>query len=284
MGQSRHYLFVLVTGLILVFAAVIVEPGGYALSPSLDVALGGVGVLLAAAITLVAMLRFYATRGASSALLLAFGFGGACTLDLYGVAVSAELVTGATPKTGLVIWNWTLSRLFLSTVLCLRPVIWWREAVIQERPDSHPVALPLPTVGLGAGLAVFLILTLVHTTPLPTTVFEGNLLARPLHLLPAIVFAAAFAAHIRLGLWKRNELERLLTVAILVAALGDGLLASRVSHPADGLHLAARAAHVISYAFVFVGIVLGTYRVIREALTREREERPSLRDISWLTG
>ena len=272
MDTYRPYLF-WTAGLVVALAAVIVESGAHPLPPSLDFVLGGVGVLLAAAIALIAILRFYATRGASSSLLLAVGFAGACTLDLYGLAVSADVVTGATQKTGLVMWNWALSRFFLAAVLCLRLLVWWREAAAQDRPDAHPVVLPLPAVGLGTGLAVFLILNVVHTIPLSTPIFEGGFLTRPLHLVPAGLFLFAFAAHVRRGLWKRDNLELWLAVAILVAGLGEGLFASRIGQPYDGLHLGARAACVASYALVFASIVLGTYRVITAALTREQEER-----------
>ena len=272
MATYRPYLLSS-AGLIVALAAAVVESGERPLAPRLDVILGAVGVLLAAAVALVALLRFFATRGASSALLLAAGFAGACTLDLYGVAVSADMVTGASPKTALVMWNWALSRSFLAAVLCLRLLVWWRETATQEGIDAHPVMLPLPAIGLGTGAVVFLILTVVHSVPLPTPTFEGGWLTRPLHLLPAGLFLFAFAAHIRRGLWRRDNLELWLAAAILVAGLGEGLFASRIGQPYSGLQAGARAACVASFALASAGIICGTYRVVTDALTREREER-----------
>lgn len=215
--------------------------------------------LLASFVGAMALVRFFSRRDAQF-LYIGAGFLGTAMLDGYHAVVTSVYFQPYMPSDNphLVPWSWIASRLFLSALMFVSWLLWYRHRNDTGFRPNTTIVLIVTAV---ATLASFLFFA---TVPLPTISIEGAIVSRPAELLPALFFLAALAGYLYKGAWRNDQFEHWLVLSLIV-----GLATQTAFMPfSDQLYDAEfNLAHLLkklSYIMVLIGLLASLYHSYRQ--------------------
>lgn len=223
--------------------------------------------LLALFVGAMSLIRFFSERD-SQFLYIGAGFLGTALLDGYHTVVTSSYFQPYMPSDmpHLVPWSWIASRLFLSVLMFVSWLLWFRyRDDMAFVPDTRIVfgATALAT------LCSFLFFLIV---PLPTPTLEVAIVHRPFELVPAIFFFLALAGYLYKGDWRHDSFDHWLILSLIV-----GLATQTVFMPfSDQIYdTEFNVAHFLkkaSYLSVLTGLLISLYRTYLN-LKAETEKR-----------
>lgn len=220
--------------------------------------------LLALFVATIALLRYY-SRKEVQFLYLGYGFLTVGFLDSYHSIVTSGLFYQLFPTdyASLVVWSWSVSRIFLS---CLMVAI----VILALRHDDLSYSRKKSLIFI-LSLASFILISfaIIALVPLPDILYEQYQIHRPYELISAIFFGIALIGHLSKGLWRANDFEYWLVIA-LVISLSSQLLMSFSKEVNDVLFNYSHIGKALSYLTVLVGMLLTISAVYKEnsSLTR----------------
>lgn len=223
--------------------------------------------LLALFVGAMSLIRFFSQRD-SQFLYIGAGFLGTALLDGYHAVVTSSYFQPYMPSDmpHLVPWSWLASRLFLSVLMFVSWLLWYRH---RNDETFEPNVKAVFGVAALAALSSFLFFLVA---PLPTFSFESTVVHRPFELAPALFFFMALAGYLFKGDWRQDSFEHWLVLSLIV-----GLATQTVFMPfSDQLYdTEFNLAHLLkkaSYLLVLTGLLVSLYQTYRE-LKAETEKR-----------
>jgi len=247
----------LAAGLLLLFLAV--RPASWTVAPAVTGMLQLAASLVALAVGLLALVRYY-TRKNDTLLLVGAGMIGTATLDAYHLLVASRLATALSPADPTVAepWSWFGGRFFLSLLLLWSWVAWRR-----ERDTDGPALSELRTY-FEIGAFTLLSIALFGMVELPPFVRVGSPLPRPIELMPGVMFGIATGGYLLKGNWRRLPFEVWLVPALIISTAIQLLFMPFSRAPVDAFGTAAYALKLLSYCFIFAGLVSSMYGLFRQ--------------------
>lgn len=223
--------------------------------------------LLALFVGSLSLIRFFSQHD-NQFLYIGAGFLGTALLDGYHAVVTSSYFQPYMPSDmpHLVPWSWLASRLFLSVLMFVSWLLWYR-----HRDDAafEPNIRAVFGAATLATLASFLFFLVV---PLPAFAFDVAIVHRPFELIPAVFFFMALAGYLSKGDWRHDSFEHWLVLSLIV-----GLATQTAFMPfSDQIYdTEFNLAHLLkkaSYLFVLTGLLISLYRTYQE-LKAETEKR-----------
>ncbi len=217
--------------------------------------------LLAAVVGVMALLRFYSKRE-NTFLFIGCGFMGTAFLDAYHAIVTSAFFAQSfpSPPPSLIPWSWTASRLFLSIFLWLSWLMWKRE----QRTDKDHLIFDGRVYLVAVSLMVISFVFFAFV-PLPRAYYPELFFYRPGELLPAAFFLLALVGYLRKGLWKTNDFEHWMVLALIAGFMGQVMFMSFSHQLFDSMFDAAHMLKKLSYIFVLIGLLISMYTLYRWA-------------------
>jgi signal transduction histidine kinase len=254
-GRAIAYLTV---ALVLSLGAIPVLAAEWASVEMLHVSLDSAAAGLALVSGLMALVRYY-TRRTDTFLLVGIGLTGAGMLDVFHVVAATEWYAQwrGVDAAQSAAWTWTASRFFLGVMLSAAFVA----GRVHERGGGPDERL---AYALSAGFLVAGLLVLVMGW-FPPAFFGPTLLGRPQELVPAVLFAVALGTFLSTGRWEWDDFEHWLVLSLIVAVIGDALYMPFSQALSDPPFDVAHVLKVLSYAFVFAGLLANMSRLFRQA-------------------
>ncbi|MHC4995946.1 MAG: MASE3 domain-containing protein, partial [Planctomycetota bacterium] len=215
-----------------------------------------IATTLAIVISLIALVH-YLSKHNNQFLFIGCAFLGTALLDSYHTIVTSRLFATyfesylASSPTSLIPWSWNASRIFLGLMLLLSNLMRRREERLGEAGLVHPVFVYGATALLTA--TAFLFFTL---TPLPTGYYEGPLFGRPEEFIAAVIFALALICYLTNNHRQRAPFEFWLISSLVVSLFTQAVFMSRSFGLYDNMFDAAHLLKLISYALVFIGLLV----------------------------
>ncbi|MDD1621605.1 MAG: diguanylate cyclase [Methylococcaceae bacterium] len=242
--------------------------------PQLHTLMETAATLLALFVGAMSLIRFFSQRD-SQFLYIGAGFLGTALLDGYHAVVTSSYFQAYMPSDmpHLVPWSWIASRLFLSVLMFVSWLLWYKhrdDTAFEPNIKAVFGATALATLG---SFLFFLIV------PLPPSSFaEQALCHRPFELGPAVFFFLALAGYLYKGDWRHDSFDHWLILSLIV-----GLATQTVFMPfSDQLYdTEFNVAHLLkkaSYLFVLSGLLISLYQTYQElkAETERRAQAESL--------
>lgn len=230
--------------------------------------------LLALFVGALSLIRFFSQRD-SQFLYIGAGFLGTSLLDGYHAVVTSSYFQPFMPSDlpHLVPWSWIASRLFLSVLMFVSWLLWFR-----HRNDA--VFVPNIKVVFGAtALATLGSFLFFLITPLPAFSFQEALCHRPFELIPGLFFFMALAGYLYKGDWRHDAFDHWLILSLLV-----GLVTQTAFMPfSDQIYdTEFNVAHLLkkaSYLFVLTGLLISLYLTYLELKT-ETQKRTQAENLA----
>ncbi|MDX1578109.1 MAG: PAS domain S-box protein [Gemmatimonadota bacterium] len=245
----------LVAGLILLF--LVVRRSDWTASGELRAMLQLSAALVALVVGILALIRHYSRRN-DTLLLIGAGMVGTAVLDGHHLLVTARVPFGLLPEDPAVTepWSWFAGRAFLSLLL-----LWSWRAWRHERSGRPP--LSDLRVYVEVGTFALLSIVLFDGVELPPAIRSSAFLARPFEVLPGVLFAAATIGYLQKGNWRRRPFEVWLVPALIISTAVQFLFVSFSLSGLDAFGTISLALKVVSYVFVFVGLVASMHELYR---------------------
>jgi len=246
---------------VLLVAYAVLRDSAWKTDAQLHTMLEVLATILATAVGVVALMRYY-TRRETAMLFVGAAFLGTALLDGYHAVVTSTYFSQAFPSSlgSLIPWSWVASRVFLSLFLFLSWAIWWRgqrsELGLLKSPAFVLSATGMATV---AGFAFFAFV------PLPQAHYPNLWFSRPQELIPAAFFLMALVGYLHKGYWKSSTFEHWLVLSLIVGFMGQAVF---MSFSAEIFDLDFDAAHTLksmSYAFVLAGLFISIFQLFLRA-------------------
>lgn len=263
--EKRRVSYV-VTALALFGGAYLLRNDDWQGSATLHTLMELAATLLAAFVGTMALIRFFSRKDAQF-LYIGAGFLGTALLDGYHTVVTSVYFQPYMPSDNphLVPWSWIASRLFLSIMLFVSWLLWFRH---RNDPGFKPNTRIVLSAMVVATLAAFLFFA---TVPLPSIATAGSFIGRPVELLPGVFFLMALAGYLYKGSWRDDQFEHWLVLSLIV-----GVATQTVFMPfSDQLYdLEFNLAHLLkklSYILVLIGLLASLYRTYKELQSEEEE-------------
>ncbi len=251
----------LAAGLLLSFLAV--REVHWSTSPVVPAMLELAASIVALIVGTLALVRYYSRKN-DTLLLIGAGMLGTAALDAYQFLVIGR--GPGWPPTGHASggWAWFGSRMFLSLLLCWSWTA-WRHEHRSDHSDLSQLRIYLEVSAL-----TVLAIALFGLVDLPEAVRLDAVLARPWELLPGGFFAAAAVGYLAKGNWRTRPFEVWLVPSLIVATAIQWLFMPFSASTVDAWAIASHVLKLLSYGFIFVGLVASMYglyrRVERSAL------------------
>ncbi|HEW98270.1 MAG: hypothetical protein DRR16_04860 [Candidatus Parabeggiatoa sp. nov. 3] len=220
-----------------------------------------VASLLAFIIGVMALVRFY-TKKDNTFLFIGAGFFGTGFLDAYHAIVTSSFFEHYFPSSSssLVAWSWGASRLFLAILLWLSWLFWQKKEKQEEVKIVNEWVVYLGIAVLT--LASFFFFAFV---PLPRAYYPDWFFHRPQELIPAFFFLLALMGYLSKGLWKENDFEHWLILAIIVSLMSQVMFMSFSGHLFDTMFDTAHLLKKASYLCVLTGLLISMYAIFKES-------------------
>ena len=261
---------------IYVAIAIVLLVGGFLLrnvewqgSTSLHTLMELAATLLAFFVGAMALVRFFSRRDALF-LYIGTGFLGTAMLDGYHAVVTSVYFQPYMPSDNphLVPWSWIASRLFLSVLMFVSWLLWFRHRNDASlRPNTAIVMV-------GAAVATIASFLFFATVPLPAISIEGAIVARPVELLPAIFFFAALIGYLNKGGWRDDQFEHWLVLSLIVGVATQTVFMPFSEHLYDAEFNLAHLLKKLSYILVLIGLLASLYQTYK-GIQSEVEKRKS---------
>jgi len=235
---------------------------------ALHTQLEAISSLLAMMAGCMALVRYYAKKS-SEFLLLGSCFLGAGVLDAYHALITASFFAGHTPSglSALTPWSGAVSRVYMSALMCVTLVAWYREERHPEAPLIRESVVYLST-GMWA-VATFVFFAEVHVPP---AYYPNLALHRPAQLIQASFFAIAVAGYLKKGKWKSSEFEHFLVLALIAATASDFMYMAFYHTLYDAQFMVGHVLKVVVYLFVMAGLLTNSFSIFK----REAENATQL--------
>ena len=253
-----------------------------------------VGAIIAFIVGVIAIVRFYSRKN-NSLLYIGTGFIGAALLDGYHSLVTSSFFNQPLPPPSLIPWSWT-SRTFLAILMCISWWMWRRErnqgsivlnpeivdrhaksgepfrtntlCVRKLRPrDQHKEVIVYGSVAT-LTLISFCFFAFV---PLPPEYYPNLVFGRPEEIVAATIFAIALIGYLRKGKWKSDAFEHWCVLSLILGLFSQPVLISRSDAPFDAMFDLAHLLKIFSYVCVFVGLLINTFHLFRQAESSAQE-------------
>jgi hypothetical protein len=228
-----------------------------------------IATLLAMAVGILALVRFYSEKE-NVFLFLGTGFLGASLLDGYHALVSSPAFTQyfPSPPPHLIPWSGFASRLFFAVLLVLSWAFWRREAKMgpSARVPEYRVFFVVNTWTL----VCFLFFAVL---PLPAAYLPLPFFHRPQELIPLFFCLVALMGYLWKGRWKQDPFEHCLVLATVLFIV-HLIYMSSSAQLYDSVYIGAHVLRVSAYACTLVGDIAAMYQLAQEQkrLLAERTE------------
>lgn len=223
--------------------------------------------LLALFVGAMALTRFFSQRD-DQFLYIGAGFLGTALLDGYHAVVTSSYFQPYMPSglPYLVPWSWLASRLFLSILMFVSWLLWFKH---RGDINSAPKA---KTVFVATALATQCLFLFFLMVPLPRYYFEEVIVHRPFELVPAVFFLLALIGYLYKGDWRDSSFDHWLVLSLIV-----GMATQTAFMPfSDQLYdTEFNLAHLLkkaSYLLVLTGLLISLYQTYQQ-LQAETEKR-----------
>ena len=224
-----------------------------------------VATVLSLAVGSLALVRYYSKKN-NTFLFIGTGFVATAFLDGYHAVVSSSnfIETFPTSPPALIAWSWFASRIFLSILLWLSWLFWWRE-------DRLGAAGRI-SEQLVYGIVIVLTLVsfaVVAFVQMPMAYYQQLPFPRPQEFLPALFFLLALIGYLRKGKWKTNVFEHWLVLSLIVGFMGQAMFMSFSGRVFDMMFDASHLLKAGSYICVMVGLLLSMKRLFSESYAQQ---------------
>ncbi len=261
----------LAAGLLLLFLAI---RGSDWTAPRLTpVLLEFAASLVAAIVGTLALARYYSRRN-DTLLLIGAGMLGTAVLDAYHLLVMQRIGLWLAPfdLDATEPWSWFGSRMFLGFILLWSWMAW------RSEKRRRPLA-PL-RIYFEIGSITILTIALFGLLRLPAALRPDLPMPRPMEVLPGLWFAAAAVGYLHKGNWRSRPFEVWLVASLLVGVAIQWLFTPFSTTPLDAWGTVSYALKLVSYLFIFVGLVasmFGLYRQVERSVLVIQHKNEALR-------
>ncbi|MFA6971002.1 MAG: PAS domain S-box protein [Gallionella sp.] len=262
--EKRRVIYV-ATALVLLGGGFLLRNTEWQGSTSLHTLMELAATLLAAFVGTMALVRFF-SRGDAQFLYVGAGFLGTAMLDGFHAVVTSIYFQPYMPSDNphLVPWSWIASRLFLSVLLFVSWLLWFRHRDdVSFRPNTKMVML-------GTALATITSFLFFAAVPLPSISIEGGLISRPAELLPAIFFFMALTGYLYKGKWRDDQFEHWLVLSLIVGLATQSVYMPFSEQLYDTEFNLAHLLKKLSYILVLIGLLTSLYQTYKDF--RKEEE------------
>lgn len=224
-----------------------------------------VATMLAIVVGPIALVHYYSKKN-NQFLFIGSAFIGTALLDGYHMVVTSDLFAIHSPSfwpsapPTLIPWSWNASRIFLSLMLLLSYLMQKREDRLGEAGRIRPALVFGVT-----GLLTFATFIFFMFYPLPPAYYEGPMFGRPEEFVGALFFGLALIGYWRKGRWRHEAFESWLMLALIASVFTQALFMSRSFQIYDGMFDVAHLLKIISYGFVFTGLLIDTSQTYNRA-------------------
>ncbi|MDO8310727.1 MAG: PAS domain S-box protein, partial [Sideroxyarcus sp.] len=263
--EKRRVIYV-ATAVVLLGGGFLLRNSGWQGSISLHTLMELAATLLAAFVGAMALVRFF-SRGDAQFLYIGAGFLGTAMLDGFHAVVTSVYFQPYMPSDNphLVPWSWIASRLFLSVLLFVSWLLWFRHRNDASfRPNTKIVMA-------GTALATIASFVFFATVPLPTISVEGAMVSRPAELLPAVFFLMALAGYLYKGKWRDDQFEHWLVLSLIVGVATQTAFMPFSEQLYDTAFNLAHLLKKLSYILVLTGLLANLYQTYKDLQTEEEE-------------
>lgn len=250
-----------VVGLGLTLTYAVTRGSAWVGSVQLHTLMETVATLLAAIVGAMALVRFY-TRKDTTFLLIGVGFLGTAFLDGFHAVVTSTAFRPYMPSElpSLIPWSWVASRQFLSILMFLSWLAWWREDRLGEKGRISEKAVYLFAAAFTVASFLFFAFA-----PLPRAYYPELFFHRPEEFVPALFFLLALVGYLRKGAWRDDPFEHWLVLALIVGLVGQAVFMSFSGQLFDFAFDAAHLLKKVSYVCVLTGLMISMYAIFRQA-------------------
>lgn len=236
---------------------------------------------LALTVGIVSLVRFYSKKN-NTFLFIGTAFLGTGLLDAYHAVVTAPffLATFPTIPPSLIRWSWIASRIFLSALLFLSWWAWRKEEKEGERGQFSERKVYFFVTALTIASFLFFVFA-----PLPIEYYPDSFIPRPQELFPAFFFVLALVGYLKKGHWKKYHFEHWLILSLTTSFIGQTFFMPFAGYGFDALTAGGHIVKLLSYVFVFVGLLISTFYLFKTAEESKREiEEREAKDEALLAG
>ena len=206
-----------------------------------------------------ALVRYY-TKKSATFLFLGTGFLGGALLDGYHAFCTSTLMTRHIPAelADLTPWSGTMSRVFMSVLMCASVVAWRRE---RQRATEGGISETLVYMLAGVWVvATFLFFALLEVPP----PFDPNSIPhRPADLVPAFFFALAAVGYLRKGWWKTDDFEHWLVISLILYGVSRLGYLSFYSRPFDIQYFVGHALNILGHITLLTGLFMSMFSIFQ---------------------
>lgn len=223
-------------------------------------------MLIAAFVSFLALIRYFARRDLEI-LMIAAAFFGTMLLHAFHLLVTsryfAESLSG--DWTALSTWSWMGERLFLGLyLLAAADTIW---TVEHDHYQSEKLTL---RAVMAAALLCLSTLAIFALIPMPNANLEGTLFGRPQEVFPALFYVLGFLAFLRLNYWRKSNFDQWMLHCLLLALAGEVCM-SFSNRDFDVYFEGAHIFKAFSFLILLYGLSRDIYKLYGdEASTRGR--------------
>jgi PAS domain S-box-containing protein len=249
----------LITAIVLLACGFLLKNAEWQGSASLHTLMELAATLLAAFVGTMALVRFFSRRDAQF-LYIGTGFLGTAMLDGFHAVVTSVYFQPYMPSDNpyLVPWSWIASRLFLSVLMFVSWLLWFRHRNDASfRPNTKIVMA-------GTALATISSFLFMASVPLPSITIAGGAVSRPAELVPAIFFLMALAGYLYKGAWRDDQFEHWLVLSLIVGVATQTAFMPFSSHLYDTQFNLAHLLKKLSYILVLIGLLVSLYQTYKE--------------------
>lgn len=256
--EKRRVIYA-VTSLVLLGGGFLIQNAEWQGSISLHTLMELTATLLAAFVGTMALVRFFSRRDALF-LYIGTGFLGTALLDGFHAVVTSVYFQFYMPSDNphLVPWSWIASRLFLSALMFISWLLWFRHRNdLYFKPNTQAVMI-------GTALATTALFFFFASVSLPTITVEGWLISRPVELLPAIFFSMALVGYLYKGAWRDDQFEHWLVLSLIVGLATQTVFMPFSEHLYDTEFNLSHLLKKLSYILVLIGLLHSLYQTYRK--------------------
>ncbi len=220
---------------------------------------------LAAIVGALVLVRFY-SRKDHMFLYIGAGFMGAAFLDGYHTLVTSTYFRPMMPSDlpSLSAWSWIASRQFLSVLMFLSWIGWWREDRFGPEGRFSVGFVYISTALITSACFLFLALT-----PLPRAYFPEIPFHRPEEFGPAVFFFLAFVGFCLKGEWRHDSFDHWLLLSLIVGFFSQAVFMSHSGHLFDIEFDTAHVLKQFSYLCVLIGLAINVHKTFAAAQQNE---------------
>lgn len=196
-----------------------------------------------------ALYRFYTeATGNYMLLFIGVGFIGTTVIDAYHTMVTASWFIKMFPNVPhtVIEWSWLSTRLFLALLLLF--------SLFGLSREKSSGSVPVKGIYYGLTILTLFVLGVFIFVTVPMPLYPEKLIARPLELIPGVVFLITLIGYLWKGNWKTDELQFWIVLFLIASMCTQFFYIDLSKRAHDLLYIGAHAMKIVSYAFVYLGV------------------------------